>query len=98
MQKKKLIDVEALKEVRIGLLTHTMLDFADKLGVAENCAFSLVYDEGPGALPQILNLVSPTTEKRQLWVHALNLLIQTLSSVNGNNKSTQFCFHPLCDD
>ena len=87
-KKKTAIDVEALKEVRVGLLTHTMLDYADKLKIDEKCALSLVYETaGGGALPTILNLVSPSAEKRELWAHALNLLIQTLSSVNAEAYS-----------
>jgi hypothetical protein len=75
-----------LKEVRLGLLTHTFLDYAEKHQISPEHSFSIVYDEG-NALPSILNLVSNSEEKRQLWCHALRLLIQTLSGINAEAYS-----------
>jgi phosphatidylinositol phospholipase C delta len=81
--KKQLVDVCRLKEVRIGFLTQTFLLHAEKHGLLEECCFSLVYEREGGQLPQILNLVAPSNERRDMWAHAFRLLIQTLSAMNA---------------
>ncbi|KAG8234834.1 hypothetical protein J437_LFUL015148, partial [Ladona fulva] len=82
---KAIVNIDSIKEIRVGKNTEVLRSRELLPGYSEDCAFSILYGDNFDSL----DLVASTNEEANIWVTGLNALIGANKSLYGSPEAIE---------